>query len=131
MNNLSAIAGKDSDSELVISWSAPEGYSEAHISQYYVRVTNYSLDLVAAKTVPANTTSINITGLGQLFMGTSRLLITILLDYLHLGPFIPYNITVIAWFKIGNGPPNSILNFTRQGGTFDHHDYHNNIAVIK
>jgi hypothetical protein len=64
VNNLSAIAGKDSDSELVISWSVPEGHSEAYISQYYVRVTNYSLDLVATKTVPANTTSITITGLG-------------------------------------------------------------------
>ena len=65
MDDLSAIAPIDSDTELIISWSPPEGHSDPNINRYYVMVTNYSLDLVATKTVPANTTSINITGLGE------------------------------------------------------------------
>ena len=68
--NLSATAPiVGSDTELTVSWSPPEeGHGSdaaASISQYYVMVTNYSLDFVTAMTVPANTTSTTISGLGE------------------------------------------------------------------
>lgn len=74
VNDLLAISHSDSDSELIVSWSPPEGHSDTDINQYYVRVTNYSLDLVANKTIPANTTSVNITDLGKFFMGSIKIL---------------------------------------------------------
>ena len=81
VNDLLAISQRDSDSELVVSWSSPEGHSDAYINQYYVRVTNYSLDLVANKTVPANTTSINITDLGKFFIGSIKILYAYFLHF--------------------------------------------------
>ena len=67
MDDLSAIAPKDSDTKLIVSWSLPGSlHRDVNINQYYVMVTNYSLEFVATKTIPANKTSANITGLGSI-----------------------------------------------------------------
>ena len=38
--------------------------------------------------------------------------------HIHSGPFIPYNVTVIASNALGNGTKTSVLNFTLEGGQF-------------
>lgn len=61
---LSAVPPDGSVTTLTVTWSAPAQPS-ATVSQYFVIVTNYSLALVANKTVSGVTTSTSVTGLGK------------------------------------------------------------------
>ena len=65
MHGLSAIAPKDSDTALIVSWDGPPVVHSELLDIYYVMVTNYSLALVANLTVSRDTTSTTVTGLGE------------------------------------------------------------------
>lgn len=61
---LSAVAPDGSLTMLNVTWSAPAQPSGT-VAQYFVIVTNYSLAFVTSKTVPGDTTSTSVTGLGK------------------------------------------------------------------
>ena len=61
---LSAVAPDGSLTMLTVTWSAPAQPSGT-VAQYFVVVTNYSLAFVTSKTVPGDTTSTSVTGLGK------------------------------------------------------------------
>lgn len=43
---------------------------------------------------------------------------------LILGPYIPYNVTVIASNSVGNSTAVSTLSFTQEGGQFNYNKSH-------
>lgn len=65
--DLLATAPEGSDTSLLVSWKAPSE-SSGVVNRYYVTVTNYSLASVDDLTVPGDTNTTNVSGLGQFYL---------------------------------------------------------------